>query len=92
MGDSGLKVGMNRATNLWRVPMKLTIGLILAVCIGIGCRCFGIPVPGPPAILGAVMAIAMASGYTVTNYVITHRPSTARVESKTASQHPDAPK
>ena len=28
--------------------MKIAIGLLLAVCVGIGCRWFGIPLPGPP--------------------------------------------
>jgi XapX domain-containing protein len=51
--------------------MKLMIGLILAACVGIGCRWFGIPLPGPPAILGAAMAVAMASGYTAADYWLT---------------------
>jgi XapX domain-containing protein len=55
--------------------MKLLIGLIVAVCIGIGCRWFGIPLPGPPAIMGAAMAVAMASGYTATDYWLTKRSS-----------------
>jgi len=54
--------------------MKLAIGLVLAVGVGIGCRWFGIPLPGPPAIMGAAMAVAMASGYTLTDYLL-RRPS-----------------
>ena len=50
--------------------MKLAIGLVLAVGVGIGCRWFGIPLPGPPAIMGAAMAVAMASGYTLTDYLL----------------------
>lgn len=53
--------------------MKLVLGLLLAVCLGIFCRFFDIPLPGPPAIMGAVMAIAMASGYTATDYLLTRR-------------------
>ena len=53
--------------------MKLAIGLVLAVCVGIGCRWFGIPLPGPPAIMGAAMAVAMASGYTLTDYLLTRK-------------------
>ena len=53
--------------------MKLAFGLLLAVCLGIFCRFFDIPLPGPPAIMGAVMAIAMASGYTATDYLLTRR-------------------
>ena len=50
---------------------KIIIGLVLGVCIGIGCRLFGIPLPGPPAILGAFLAVAMATGYTVTDKMLT---------------------
>src|SRR5580700_6548151 len=55
------------------VTMKLIVGLILAVCVGIGCRWFGIPLPGPPAIMGAAMAVAMASGYTATDYWLSRK-------------------
>jgi XapX domain-containing protein len=50
--------------------MKIVIGLILAVFVGIGCRFFSIPLPGPPAILGAFMAVAMATGYTLTDHLL----------------------
>ncbi len=53
--------------------MKIVIGLLLAACVGIGCRWFGIPLPGPPAIMGAAMAVAMASGYTATDYFLTRQ-------------------
>jgi len=55
--------------------MKLAIGLIVAICVGIGCRWFGIPLPGPPAIMGAAMAVAMATGYTMTDYWLTKNSS-----------------
>ena len=55
--------------------MKLLIGLFVAVCVGIGCRWFGIPLPGPPAIMGAAMAVAMATGYTATDYWMNQKPS-----------------
>ncbi len=54
--------------------LKLAIGLVTAVLIGVGCRWFGLPLPGPPAIMGAAMAVAMASGYTATDYLITRPP------------------
>jgi XapX domain-containing protein len=57
--------------------MKLAIGMLLAVCVGIGCRWFGIPLPGPPAIMGAAMAVAMATGYTATDYVLTRKSNAA---------------
>jgi XapX domain-containing protein len=50
--------------------MKLFVGLILGALIGVGCRVFAIPVPGPNAVLGALLGIAMASGYEVTDRVL----------------------
>jgi XapX domain-containing protein len=58
---------------------RAAIGIILAVCIGVACRWFGIPLPGPPAILGAILAVAMATGYTITDRILTSR--TAQVAS-----------
>jgi len=57
--------------------MKTVVGVAIALCIGVGCRLFGLPLPGPPAILGAFLAVAMATGYTVTDKVLTARASTA---------------
>lgn len=57
--------------------MKIAIGLVLAICVGIACRWFGIPLPGPPAIMGAAMAVAMAVGYTATDYLLTRKPDPA---------------
>jgi XapX domain-containing protein len=59
--------------------MKLLIGVAVAICVGIGCRWFGIPLPGPPAIMGAAMAVAMASGYTATDYWLTRKSGSTSV-------------
>jgi XapX domain-containing protein len=65
--------------------IKLAIGLVIAVLVGIGCRWFGLPLPGPPAIMGAAMAVAMAVGYTATDYLLIKRnPSTAAPVVQTA--------
>ncbi|MFO0576418.1 MAG: XapX domain-containing protein [Polyangia bacterium] len=53
--------------------LKPLIGIVLALCIGVGCRFFGIPLPGPPAILGAILAVAMATGYTLTDRFMARR-------------------
>ena len=53
--------------------MKLLVGLILGALIGICCRLFSMPVPGPNAILGALLGIAMASGYELTDKVLSRR-------------------
>jgi XapX domain-containing protein len=55
------------------VTVKFLCGVVVAVLIGVGCRFFEIPLPGPPAILGAFLAVAMATGYTVTDKVLAAR-------------------
>ena len=69
--------------------MKLAIGLILAVCVGIGCRWFDIPLPGPPAIMGAAMAVAMASGYTAADYFLTRNPNSTPSVNNVRTVHPE---
>lgn len=43
--------------------MKIAIGIILAFMIGVICRLSGIPVPAPPATVGALLVLAMTIGY-----------------------------
>jgi XapX domain-containing protein len=43
--------------------VKIILGLILALVIGVVCRVAGIPVPAPPAIVGALLGLAMTAGY-----------------------------
>ncbi len=43
--------------------MKAAIGLVLAFVVGFACRAFGIPSPAPPAILGALLVMAMTVAY-----------------------------
>jgi XapX domain-containing protein len=53
--------------------LKPILGILLGLLIGVFCRFFEIPLPGPPAILGAFIAVAMATGYTVTDRMLTSR-------------------
>jgi XapX domain-containing protein len=55
------------------VITKTICGVTLGVLIGVGCRLFEIPLPGPPAILGAFLAVAMATGYTATDKILAAR-------------------
>lgn len=52
---------------------KLLIGLALGLAIGIGCRALGIPSPAPPALLGAVLVVAMTSGYVFADRFLARR-------------------
>jgi XapX domain-containing protein len=62
--------------------MRLTVGLVLGALIGIGCRVFAIPLPGPNAVLGALLGIAMATGYEVTDRVLLRRAGAAAGDSR----------
>jgi len=64
------------------VIAKTICGVVVGVLIGVGCRFFEIPLPGPPAILGAFLAVAMATGYTLTDKVLAAR---TRAEAPRAS-------
>lgn len=57
--------------------LKPAIGIVLGLLIGVGCRSFGIPLPGPPAIFGAILAVAMATGYTMTDRLLARRSAAA---------------
>ena len=65
--------------------MKLIVGLILGALIGMGCRVFAIPLPGPNAILGALLGIAMATGYELTDRVLSRRTGAAARDRGTQS-------
>jgi XapX domain-containing protein len=65
--------------------MRLIVGLILGALIGIGCRVFAIPLPGPNAVLGALLGIAMATGYEVTDRVLSRRARAAVQDSGSQS-------
>lgn len=54
---------------------KPVLGLLLAFLIGVLCRWTGIPVPAPPAIVGALLVLAMTSGYLITGRLASQRPA-----------------
>lgn len=48
--------------------MKMVIGSVLAFAIGVLCKVSGIPVPAPPAIMGALLVFSMTSGYVLAGH------------------------
>jgi XapX domain-containing protein len=52
---------------------KIVLGFALAFAIGVLCRMAGVPLPAPPALMGALLVVAMTIGYIVTDRVATHR-------------------
>lgn len=53
--------------------MKIVIGFMLAASIGIVCRLAGIPVPAPPAVVGALLVLSMTCGYLLADRVMRQR-------------------
>jgi XapX domain-containing protein len=57
---------------------KTIAGLVLGLLIGAGCRWFGVPVPSPPQLLGALLVVAMTVGYMATDKLLTARLKTKK--------------
>ena len=53
--------------------MKIALGLLLALAIGVACRLAAIPLPAPPVLIGALLVLAMTLGYVVTDRFAGHR-------------------
>ena len=53
--------------------MKIALGFLLAVAIGIACRVAGLPLPAPPVLIGALLVVAMTTGYVLTDRFAQHR-------------------
>jgi XapX domain-containing protein len=51
--------------------MKSILGLTLAFAIGFACRAFAIPSPAPLAIVGALLVVAMTTGYLLVDRMMT---------------------
>ena len=55
---------------------RVLIGFALAFAIGVICRLAGVPLPAPPAIIGALLVVAMTVGYLFTDRYAAHRTHT----------------
>ena len=54
---------------------KIILGIALGYAIGFLCSVLAIPVPAPPVLVGALLVVAMTSGYLLTDrYLAKHRP------------------
>jgi XapX domain-containing protein len=56
---------------------KFAIGVLLGLAIGFGCRALGVPSPAPPALMGALLVLAMTTGYVVTDRLLRHGRATS---------------
>jgi XapX domain-containing protein len=46
--------------------VKIALGFMLAFLIGVACRLAQVPLPAPPALIGALLVVAMSAGYVLT--------------------------
>jgi XapX domain-containing protein len=53
--------------------MRFIIGLAISFVVGVACRYFDIPVGSPAVIPGALLVLAMTSGYSLTNRLLDNR-------------------
>lgn len=53
--------------------IKIAIGMLLGVALGVLCRVFGLPSPAPPALAGAGLVVSMTLGYLGVGRWCTHR-------------------
>lgn len=58
--------------------MKVALGLLLGVLIGVICSLAEIPLPAPPALVGALLVLAMSVGYTLSDRYFSRRMATTR--------------
>ena len=59
--------------------MKIALGLVLALAIGSACRLAGVPLPAPPVLIGALLVVAMSSGYVLMDPFAQHREARHRM-------------
>ena len=53
--------------------MKFAVGLVVSFAVGAACRYFDIPVGSPSVIPGALIVVAMTTGYSCTSQILNVR-------------------
>jgi XapX domain-containing protein len=53
--------------------VKILCGFLLAFSIGVVCRLAELPLPAPPVLIGALLVVAMSTGYALVDRVARSR-------------------
>lgn len=53
--------------------MKIALGLLVGFLIGALCRWFKLPSPCPPKLEGALLILAMTSGFALTDFLLSRK-------------------
>src|SRR5436309_8977584 len=61
---------VHRRLSKEKLMIKVIAGLVLGFLIGVGCRWFDIPLPGPPKLVGALLIVSITLGYMATDKVM----------------------
>lgn len=59
---------------------RFLAGLALGTTIGFGCAVTGVPAPAPPLFAGALLVVAMTSGYLLAGRYLARRPATTAAQ------------
>lgn len=60
------------------MTIKILLGCVLALAIGVLCRLTGIPLPAPVVLLGGVLVMAMTVGYALVDRYVARKASQTR--------------
>lgn len=60
--------------------MAAALGIALGLAIGMSCRWFDIPLPAPPKLVGALLVVAMTTGFVGTDILLQSRNHTSVTE------------
>jgi XapX domain-containing protein len=58
--------------------MKIALGLLLGLMIGVISRVTGLPLPAPPVLVVALLVVSMTLGYVVVDRLASHRKASAK--------------
>lgn len=60
------------------MTIKILLGCLLALAIGVLCRLTGIPLPAPVVLLGGLLVLAMTVGYAMVDRFVARKESRTR--------------
>lgn len=60
------------------MTIRILLGCVLALAIGVLCRLTGIPLPAPVVLLGGVLVMAMTVGYALVDRYVARKASRTR--------------
>ena len=66
--------------------VKIAIGLMLGLIIGVFCRYFDIPLPGPPKFIGALVILSVTLGYISMDFLLSGQAGTTRSVTRPATR------